>query len=249
MFSDLAIGVEAFRRGLGLMRAPGLRRYVLGPLLVNLVVFTAGIWALVAWLDPTVESWVSALPGWLSWLEAVIWLLVTAAVLVVGIFAFTLLANLIGIPFNGLLAEKVAAHLGRELGEPPPFFSMLVSDLWATARRIVRFLLWWLAIVFLLGAIPGLNVAVPLALAALSAWMLGEEYADPAFEVRGMGHGARREVLSRQRMRNLGFGGAALAMSLIPVLNFIVMPAAVAGAVVLWVPEGARTGATRGDRV
>jgi CysZ protein len=35
----------------------------------------------------------------------------------------------------------------------------------------------------------------------------------------------------------MGFGGATLVGTMIPIVNFIVMPAAVAGATALWVGE------------
>ena len=41
--------------------------------------------------------------------------------------------------------------------------------------------------------------------------------------------------MAEQRPLALGFGLAALCMTLIPVVNFIAMPAAVAGATALWI--------------
>ena len=49
-----------------------------------------------------------------------------------------------------------------------------------------------------------------------------------------------REIRQRLRGRpvlSLGFGAATAVLTLIPVVNFIAMPSAVAGATALWVRE------------
>jgi len=45
----------------------------------------------------------------------------------------------------------------------------------------------------------------------------------------------QRKKLADNRMTSLSFGGATMLMTLIPLLNFLVIPSAVAGATVLWV--------------
>jgi CysZ protein len=46
-----------------------------------------------------------------------------------------------------------------------------------------------------------------------------------------------RATLRRRRALSLGFGAAAAGLTTIPILNFVVMPAAVAGATAMWVAE------------
>jgi CysZ protein len=52
-------------------------------------------------------------------------------------------------------------------------------------------------------------------------------------------HGLRADEqkrrLGEKRMMSLGFGGAVTIATMIPVVNFLVMPAAVAGATAMWV--------------
>ena len=47
----------------------------------------------------------------------------------------------------------------------------------------------------------------------------------------------QRKRLRPRRLLALGFGGASLLLTMIPVVNFIAMPASVAGATALWVRE------------
>ena len=47
----------------------------------------------------------------------------------------------------------------------------------------------------------------------------------------------QKRLLSRRRGLALGFGGAVMIMSSIPVINFFAMPVAVAGATLLWTEQ------------
>jgi CysZ protein len=44
-----------------------------------------------------------------------------------------------------------------------------------------------------------------------------------------------RARLRSQRLMGLGFGAAAAALTMVPVLNFLAMPSAVAGGTAMWV--------------
>jgi CysZ protein len=46
-----------------------------------------------------------------------------------------------------------------------------------------------------------------------------------------------RRTLRRHRSLSIGFGSAAAGLTMIPIVNFVVMPAAVAGATAMWVRE------------
>ena len=50
----------------------------------------------------------SPLPGWLDWLRYILWPLFAVAAVLVTFFTFSLVANLVASPFNGLLAERKA---------------------------------------------------------------------------------------------------------------------------------------------
>ena len=70
-----------------------------------------------------------------------------------------------------------------------------------------------------------------------SAWMLALEYLDYPLSNHGRLFPHYRGALRQRRWLALGFGGAVLLLTLVPLLNFIVMPAAVAGATALAVKE------------
>lgn len=238
MLVDALRGARCLGRGLRLIWRPGLRRYVIIPLLVNVVLF-AGLTIYAASQFAEMVQWMLApLPSWLDWLRYLLWPLFALVAMLTVFFGFSLVANLIGAPFNGLLANAVERQLtGRGVDDGAPWHQVLadiVPALLGELRKLGYFLRWVipLGILFL---IPGLNLAAPFLWIAFSAWMLSVEYADYAMGNHGLGFRVQRERLRRRRGLALGFGGATLLATMTPVLNFLVMPAAVAGATILWV--------------
>ncbi|MDT8385365.1 MAG: sulfate transporter CysZ [Gammaproteobacteria bacterium] len=231
-------GIGYFFQGLRLIVQPGLRRYVVIPLLINLLLFAGLIWfgssqfeALLQWLLPV-------LPEWLQWLEWVLWALFGLAALLILFYVFSLLANLIASPFNSLLAEAVERHL---TGESPPAdggWKKLLTELVPTIideLRKLLYLLAWSIPFLLLFLIPVLNLAAPFLWLAFSAWMLAVEYADYPMGNHGLRADEQKRRLGEKRLMSLGFGATVSIATLIPVVNFVVMPAAVAGATAMWV--------------
>ena len=233
-------GLGYLLRGVRLLARPGLRRFVVVPLLVNVLVFSGAIWAGVAAFEGFVTWMEARVPSWLQWLEWLLWPLFVLTLLVLVFYSFGLVANLIAAPFNALLAEKVELHLtGRPLSEGGGFAKAmreLVPTLVDEVRKVLYSLLW--AVPFLiLFLIPGVNLAAPVLWFLYTAWMLALQYVDYPMGNHGFKFSAMRSGLRKRRLLGLGFGAAAAGMTLVPVLNFIVMPSAVAGATALWVGE------------
>jgi CysZ protein len=233
-------GLGYLLRGVRLLTRPGLRRFVVVPLLVNILVFSGAIWAGVAAFEGFVTWMEARVPSWLQWLEWLLWPLFVLTLLVLVFYSFGLVANLIAAPFNALLAEKVELHLtGRPLTEGGGLAKAmreLVPTLVDEVRKVLYSLLW--AVPFLiLFLIPGVNLAAPVLWFLYTAWMLALQYVDYPMGNHGFKFSAMRSGLRKRRLLGLGFGAAAAGMTLIPVLNFIVMPSAVAGATALWVGE------------
>ena len=227
-------GAGYLLQGLGLILKPRLRRFVLVPLAVNVILFGGLIWygagqfeALLDWL----------LPDWLDFLSWLLWPLFALTVLLVAFYGFTLVANLIAAPFNGLLAEKVEAYLGGAPADSASGWGDLLRGVPAALGSELRKLMYFalravpLLILFL---IPGLNLLAPLLWLAFSAWFLALEYADFPMANHGLGFKEQHRRLKQQRLTSLGFGAAATLLTLIPVVNFVAVPAAVAGATAFW---------------
>ena len=233
-------GLGYLLAGIRLLARPGLRGFVVVPLLVNVLVFSGAIFAGAAWFEGFVAWTQARVPGWLQWLEWLLWPIFVLTLLVLVFYTFGLVANLIAAPFNALLAEKVELHLtGRPLDEGGGIAKALrelIPTLIDELRKLIYSLLW-AAPVLALFLIPGVNLAAPVLWFLYTAWMLALQYIDYPMGNHGFKFSAIRSRLRRRRLLGLGFGAATAGMTLVPILNFIVMPSAVAGATALWVRE------------
>ncbi len=232
-------GFHYLLEGFRLIRQPGLRRYVAVPLLVSILVFSGALFALGWWLDIMVDSLLAKIPGWLDWLRYLAWPIFTLAGVLVVFYSFSILTNLVAAPFNGMLAEAVEQHLTGQAIDTGGWQALLkdvLPSLLSELRKLLYFVLRAvpMGILFL---VPGVNLAAPLLWALFSAWMLAIEYADYPMANHRLMFSAQRKLLRGRRMLAWGFGGGTLLMTMIPLLNFLAMPVAVAGATAMWVGE------------
>ena len=231
-------GALYFVRGFAIVTRPGVRIYVVAPLLINVVLFTTLLWFGASWL---VDFARDMLPDWLDFLA---WLLVptfVVAALMAGFYSFNLVANFIAAPFNGLLAAAVERHL---TGRSPPsadggwrtFFADLAMTLLAEIRKLVYVAIRSLPPLVLF-VVPGINVVAPFVWMVVGAWMLVVTYVDYPMANHGIGFDELRTRMRDRRLLGVGFGGAVMAALAVPVLNFLVIPCAVAGATAMWVEQ------------
>ncbi|MCW8829347.1 MAG: sulfate transporter CysZ [Gammaproteobacteria bacterium] len=240
MLGQTFIGAAGLLKGARLLRQPGLRRFVIIPVAVNVLLFTVSLWVLAAQFSPLVDTWIGYLPAWLEWLEWLFWLFFAITALLLVFYLFAILANLIAAPFNGLLAEAVEQHL---TGQPLPGGGSLLSALRETPvavldelRKLGYFVLRAIPLLILFW-IPVVNLAAPFLWVLFSAWMMAVEYCDYPMGNHGMRFTDQRRRLRQNKLLSFGFGGATLFATMIPLVNFLVMPAAVAGATALWIDQ------------
>ncbi len=222
------------------MLSPNLRMFVLLPLAINLLLFGGLIYfaghEFSLWLDALMPT----LPSWLSFLSYILWPLFVALLVLMVFFTFTLVANVIAAPFNGFLAEKVEVVVRGQ--DPFPAFSWgeLVAMVPRTFGREMRKLGYFLprAIgLFILSLIPVVNViAAPLWL-VFGVWMMAIQYIDYPADNNKTSWQDMLAWLRQKRWQSMGFGGITYLALLIPGVNVLMMPAAVAGATLFWVRE------------
>lgn len=238
--SNPVSGFGYFLKGLTLITKPGVKRYVAIPVMINFVIFASLFWLLGGYVDEQIQKYVPDLPQWLAWIEWLIWVLFFLLAILFMAITFTFLANLVGAPFNSFLAAAVERHM---TGRNPPgserqiwaeFSVMMLSEL----KKWLYFLLWAipLAIIslMLLFVFPPV---VPIIWFIFGSWMYSIEYADYPMGNYGLTFSEIRKELAKKRMLSLGFGGTVTLASMIPVINFFVMPVAVAGATAMRIEQ------------
>ena len=234
--SNPVAGANYLLRGLGLLLKPGIRAYVVIPLLINSAIFISLIYFGGQQFSEFLDWIMPELPEWLQWLSWLMWLVFGMSALLIVFFTFSLLCNLVGAPFNGLLAEAVERHItgGTNKGSASTgLIANIIPALANEAKKIVYLIAWSIPFLILF-LIPVVNLAAPFLWFMFTAWILAIEYGDYPMGNHDILFPVQRTLLRSQTLRTLGFGSAVGIATLIPIANFIVMPAAVAGATIYW---------------
>ena len=232
--NDYSQGFLTLWRALPLLGKPGVKRYVILPLLINIVLFIALFWISGNYFSELVDYLQGLLPGWLQWLSALLWILFVVLAALLLFFGFSFVINLVGSPFNGLLAGKIEQHLtgAAPPGSERPLWHEIGIIVWSEVKKWIYFAMWAVLLIVL---ILILSPLAPVLWFFFSAWAMSLEYLDYPLGNHGLVFSDIRKHLATRRMLYLGFGSAVTVALLIPIFNLLVMPLAVAGATLLHV--------------
>lgn len=221
-----ALAVGYFIKGLKLLGNPKLRRYIVFPVLINLVLYGIAFTLGYFYIADLIEQFI---PDWLQWLRWILWPLFFISFFIAGFFTFTVAANLIAAPFYGKLSAATLAIISGQAspgGEPP-----WAKVIWAELRR-ANYLAVRALLILLLSIIPGVNVLAPVLWALFGAWGMALEYLAYPLENAGILFSEQRQLVKSIRLGALSFGGLAAVGLTLPLINIIVAPAAVIGATI-----------------
>lgn len=233
-------GVNYFIQGFQLIKQPGLRSFVFIPLMINLVLFASAMYFALGQLTELFTWMDSQLPEYLSWLNFLLWPLAVLTMLVVMSFLFSSVMNWIAAPFNGLLAEKVEQHLtGKNLNTgnsvdmikdlPRIFGREWIKLKYYLPRALLFLVLFWLPIVG--------QTAAPILWFIFTAWMMAIQYCDFPFDNHKVSFDDMKFALRNTKGSSFSFGATVTLFSMIPIVNFVVMPVAICGATAMWVDK------------
>ncbi|MBB1439318.1 sulfate transporter CysZ [Shewanella sp. SG41-4] len=233
-------GVNYFFQGFQLIKQPGLRSFVFIPLMINLVLFASAMYFALGQLTELFTWMDGQLPEYLSWLNFLLWPLAVLTMLVVMSFLFSSVMNWIAAPFNGLLAEKVEQHLtGKSLNTggsvdmikdlPRIFGREWIKLKYYLPRALLFLVLFWLPIIG--------QTAAPILWFLFTAWMMAIQYCDYPFDNHKVPFDDMKFALKNTKGSSFSFGATVTVFSMIPIVNFIVMPVAICGATAMWVDK------------
>jgi len=234
--SNPAKGISVFFDGLSLVLKPGIRQYAVWPMVINAVLFVLLTALAITSVGDLIDWMLSYLPGWLDFLRYILWPLLALTAMVTLVLVFSLLANLVAAPFNAALAAAVELHLGGVQSQSGLKVKGSVALVMNEVRKILYFLLWAIPLLILF-VIPVVNIAAPFIWLLFGAWMMCVEYFDYPMGNHDFVFAEQKKRMKQQRMLSLAFGGSIAFAMMVPLLNFIVMPVAVAGATKLWVED------------
>lgn len=226
------------------LQHPGLVRFWIFPILITSVLLTVVFyqlgahhqaWTEAIWASPTGDGlwgWVKrAVHAVFDW--GLTFVLGAAALLVVAA-----LASIIAAPFNDLLSEEVERR-ETGVGGPPFTLGALLRDTVRTVRvevtKLVIYACVMVPMFILQFLIPVVGALLYTAFGLVfTATYFAVDYVDWPATRRGYGV-RRRAALVRERfLPMLGFGAGVYLFLMIPLVNLLFMPAAVAGGTLLF---------------
>ena len=89
----------------------------------------------------------------------------------------------------------------------------------------------------LVSMVPLINFAAPFLWIIFGSWLMSLEYLDYPMGNHDLTFKQQKQALKKRRGLSLGFGGGVMVLTSIPLVNFIVMPLATAGATIMWVEQ------------
>ena len=234
---DLETGIAALPLGFRLLRTPGVPSLLAIPLLATLLIYGTALAftlpPLLDWLAGLAEGSPAWVRNWFGWLIGVLQFVLGALLVLIIGWVGILLAGIVAGPFYGRISARVEARL---TGRVPDAERSLAAEFAAGIRRELHKLLWSLprlAILAVLGFVPGVNVvASPLSF-LFGAWVMAVQFADFSPENRGLEFAETRRALGERRALVLGFGLPTAFGIGVPLLNLLVAPAAAAGGTAL----------------
>ncbi len=235
-------GLGYLGEGFGLIRRPGLRLFVIIPLVLNILLFGVLFYFMAELFAGLIAMAMGLLPDW-AWLQSLdwlFWLLYGAVILLMLAYGFVILANLIGSPFYGYLAELTEKELTGQALDTGGGWMQILRDipraLWREVQKILYYLPRALGLL-ILGFIPVVNLLAALLWFAFNCWMMALQYVDYPADNHRVSFPALRRGLGARRLSAFGFGLPVALLAMVPVVNLVVVPAAVCGATAYWVRE------------
>lgn len=225
--------------GFKLIFQPGLRRFIILPVCTNIVLFTLLFIAFIHYIG-IFNIWIeSHLPTWLGWLGMIVWLLFCIGYFLLFIYTFATLANILGAPFNNLLAEKTEIFLTHQ-SLPEQSWTALIKDIPRVIGRQLGIVLYFIPRAFLIliiFLIPVIHIIASPLWFLFCCWLMCFTYLDYPTDNHRLPLKKVRAWMNDHTSLSLGFGIIIFLGTMIPLLNILVMPAAVCGATKMWVDE------------
>ena len=221
-------------RGFSMIMKPGLKRYVIIPMLISIVIFSLAGWIGYVQFESFINTMLPE-DSWMQWLSWILWPVFFLTFLFLIFYGYTIIANLIAAPFNSKLAEAVARKLDSELAFPEsePLIKDVSKSVFSELRKLFYYLVRALPLLLLM-LFPVTSAVASIVWLMFSAWFLALEYAAYPLENQKLLFKEQRQVLGKNKFSAMSFGAGVTVLLLIPVLNLAAMPAAVAGATIYW---------------
>ena len=232
-----SITTNYFILGFKMLWHPKLRHFVIIPLVINILLMMLLLFTGIHYFSIFIHAVQRHLPTWLEWLVDILWGFFAVTYVLIISATFSILSNLISAPFNASLAAKVQQIMTGNNPLADDSFAATIADIPRCIGRAGKSILYYLPralLCFILLFIPLLHLIVPIMWFIFNAWMMVIQYMDYPMDNNRRSFNQMLKQLRTKKGVSLHFGTSVLLGTMIPIINLIVMPAAVIGATLLW---------------
>lgn len=226
-----------------MLTRPELRKYILIPLAINCVLFFSLTTFFFTYLGDLL-TWDLNLPAWLEFLEKTLkwlaWIVIVVVAVIAYAYSFNMITNIIAAPFYGMLAQKTEQLLTGIAPPDEPLSKMIPRTVGRELQKLLYFIgrgILVFLLIILLSTIFVLGILAPFVGGLWGAWSMAIQYVDYPADNHQTQFRRLRKKLRKRIYSSIGFGGAVMAASMVPIINIIAMPAAVIGGTAFWVRE------------
>ncbi|MEO1352118.1 MAG: EI24 domain-containing protein [Cyanobacteria bacterium J06635_15] len=212
-----------------LLAYPGLRPYVVFPILINLVLgvslYAGGLW----WGFNRIDALITYLPEWAQFVSYLIRAILVLLLFIVMGLVLLQFGGLLGSPFYGKLSEELEAlKIGQQTAATPFSLGAVVYDLWRAIAFELKKLLLTVCIgigLFVCSWLPGLGTLVAsVGGVALFTTLICLDFLDPPLERRRLRFRQKLGIVIRTLPASASFGLLCLGLVSIPLINLLAIP-------------------------
>lgn len=239
---NLPSGHKALLQAYLSLTTKGIRHWALIPILINVLIFSIAMYYLAGFATMLeamylgfVENYLAGI--WLigelfTWIAVIIQPLILISVSILFFYFFSSITQLLSSPFSAMLSESVENTFDLDAAGNENSLSFLSALKRTFPREIYKLYksLKWLALMLILMFVPVANLLVPI----IGAWLLAIDYLDIPADNRGLTFKQSLKQIQKHPMRHLIFGFSVYLACLIPLVNFLVVPAATIAGTLLW---------------
>lgn len=237
MLKEIFKGAHFLLHGARLIFSRELRHFIVIPLVINILLFAAFIAFIAVYFSHYINDFTQSYPAWLMTLLGwLFWLIFWMAGFLLTTFLFTVLTNIIGSPFYGLLAEKTERIFCNPITlshTSISFWKVFMRTLSREALKLLYFLPWLLLCLGLF-LFPLTFPVAPFLWWIVLSWIAAIQYVDYAADNQHISLKTAIQHFKKSPLVVFGFGAAVTLCMTIPGANLIVPPAAVVGGTLLW---------------
>jgi CysZ protein len=245
MLRNFSIGVAALFKGFKLfLSKPRYWHYVVWPMLFSIVLYVAGFWLYFSYLHPWLISFLPEPEAYSEWLRYFIYplrWLVNISVILFGIMITLLTMTSLYFAVSAPFFDRMTLKMEKEcfaFSEPQlnskQALCYLGSSIYNAALLNLKTLFWGILLFPLSFLLPYLGTII---YNLVLGYFFGLSFLQYSAEHRIMNRKDFKETLNGNRLKVLGFGTAAYFLLFIPLLAIPLLPAAVAGGVILFNTE------------